>query len=124
MTTWHPDELRTIAQSPVIHVSPKRARGGDRPFTPIWAVAVDGELYVRSHLGDSGAWYRAALSRGHGRIRAGGVERDVAFEVAGGPGIDERIDAEYTTKYHGSAYLPPMLSSRTRAATLRVIPAA
>lgn len=87
MTTWHPDELRTIAHSPVIHVSPKRAHGGDRPFTPIWAVALDGELYVRSHL-------------------------------------DERIDAEYTTKYHGSAYLQPMLSPRTRAATLRVIPAA
>lgn len=123
MTTWQPDELRNFAQSPVLHVSPRGTRGVDRPFTPIWAVSVDGELYVRSHLGDRGAWYRAALSRGAGRIRAGGVERDVAFETAGGPGLDERIDAEYQTKYHGSAYLRPMLSPPTRAATLRIIPA-
>lgn len=36
--------------------------------------------------------------------------------------INDRIDDAYSVKSAGSPYLPPMLSNRTRAATVRVDP--
>jgi hypothetical protein len=50
------------------------------PYTTIWVVRVGDELSVRSYQGRRGSWFRHALHRHHGRIRAGGVERDVTFD--------------------------------------------
>jgi len=46
-------------------------------------VRADDDLFVRSVKGRSGTWFRRALAAGEGRIRSGGIERDVAFEEAG-----------------------------------------
>ena len=36
--------------------------------------------------------------------------------------VNDRIDAAYSEKYAGSPYLSPMISTKTRAATVRVDP--
>jgi hypothetical protein len=36
--------------------------------------------------------------------------------------INDRIDEAYRAKYRGSPYLSPMISARSRAATVRVVP--
>jgi hypothetical protein len=56
-----------------------------------------------------------------GRITVGGVTREVTFEPVEGP-INGRIDDAYRTKYHASPYLSPMIGTRVRAATLKVMP--
>jgi hypothetical protein len=56
-----------------------------------------------------------------GRIIAAGMTKEVAFEPVDGP-INDRIDDAYRAKYHGSAYLEPMISARARAATVKVMP--
>ncbi len=49
------------------------------------------------------------------------MTREVSFEPVEGP-INDRIDDAYRAKYRGSPYLQPMISERSRAATVRVVP--
>ena len=76
---------------------------------------------MRAYNGTSSRWHRAALRQGAGRIRAGGLDLEVAFTPVEDE-INDRIDAAYSEKYASSPYLPPMISTRTRAATVRVDP--
>ena len=127
MATWSPDALRQIAGTDDFHISPYRD-DGVTPGTPtwIWSVVVDGEVYVRAYNGAASRWYQAALRQRAGRIRAGGGEWEVAFEPVDGTAADgavqTAIDAAYRAKYADSPYLAPMVSARTQATTVRVLP--
>jgi hypothetical protein len=122
VTAWNPEQLEKIGSTDDFHISPYRD-DGTTPGTPtwIWSVVVDGDVYVRAYNGTSSRWHRAALRQGAGRIRAGGLDLEVAFTPVEGE-INDRIDAAYSEKYASSPYLPPMISTRTRAATVRVDP--
>ncbi len=122
MTGWTDDQLAALARSTELRISTPRRDGTDRPLIPIWSVIVDGELYVRSYLGERGAWYRGAIAHRCGRIAAPGVDAAVVFERADADGLAERIDAAYAAKHAGSPYLPPMLEPAARTAALRVLP--
>ena len=122
MTRWSKDELQKIAGSDDLHIAPFR-EDGKTYGTPtwIWSVAVDDALYVRAYNGRSSRWYQAALRQKAGRIVAAGITKEVSFEPVEWP-INDRIDDAYRAKYHDSQYLPPMISERSRAATVRVVP--
>ena len=55
-----------------------------------------------------------------GRIIAAGMTKEVVFEPVDGP--NDRIDAAYRAKYRSSPYLKPMISTRARSATVRIMP--
>ena len=122
MTTWPKDELRRIAETDDLHISPFRD-DGKTYGTPtwIWSVVVDGVLYVRAYNGHNSRWYQAAIHQKAGRITAAGITKEVAFEPVGGP-VNERIDDAYRAKYKGSPYLSPMIGIRARSATVKVMP--
>ena len=122
MTAWAQDELQKIAGADDLHIAPFRA-DGTTYGTPtwIWSVAVDGNLYVRAYNGQSSHWYQAATRQKAGRVIAGGLTREVAFESVGAD-MNDRIDAAYRVKYRGSPYLNPMIGAHARAATVRIIP--
>jgi uncharacterized protein DUF2255 len=83
MTTWTSEELAKVGNAEELAIASHRPDGALRSFVTIWVVRAGGDLYVRSVKGRSGTWFRSALAAGEGRIRGGGVERDVAFEEAG-----------------------------------------
>jgi hypothetical protein len=56
-----------------------------------------------------------------GRIIAAGMTRDVTVEPVNGP-INDRIDDAYRAKYRSSQYLASMISDRSRAATMKIVP--
>ncbi|HKK08698.1 MAG TPA: DUF2255 family protein [Gemmatimonadota bacterium] len=122
MSAWPGEELRAIAESDDLHISPFR-EDGETYGTPtwIWSVSVDEDLYVRAYNGRESTWYRAAVREGAGRIHAAGMTREVTFETVEGP-IGDRIDEAYREKYDGSPYLEPMLGQRARSATVKVVP--
>jgi hypothetical protein len=122
MSAWSKDELRKIANSDDLHISPYRA-DGKTYGTPtwIWSVVLDGGLYVRAYHGRNSRWYQAALSQKAGRITAAGMTRTVAFSPVEGQ-INERVDDAYREKYQGSAYLADMIGERARSATIAVVP--
>jgi hypothetical protein len=122
MSTWSKDELRKIAETDDLHISPFR-EDGVTYGTPtwIWSVAVDDALYVRAYNGPNSRWYQAAVRQQAGRITAADVTKEVTFEPVAGP-INDRIDDAYRTKYHGSLYLSPMIGARACSATVKVMP--
>jgi hypothetical protein len=122
MPAWSKDELRKIAESDDLHISPLRDDGVTYGTpTWIWCVPVETALYVRAYTGQNSRWYQAAMRQKAGRITAAAVTREVMFEPVQGS-INDRIDDAYRAKYHTSEYLSPMISSRARAATVKIIP--
>jgi hypothetical protein len=124
MSAWSNEELRKIAESDDLHISPFR-EDGKTYGTPtwIWSVTVDGALYVRGYNGQKSRWYNAAVRQKAGRIAAVGMTKEVAFERVDGP-INDHIDDAYRRKYKGSPYLAPMIGEQARSATVRITPRA
>ena len=122
MTTWPKDELRKIAESDDLHIAPLR-EDGVTYGTPtwIWSVAVGDDLFVRAYNGKTSRWYQAAIRQSAGRITAAAMTKEVTFEPVEGP-INERIDKAYRAKYRSSEYLGPMIGSRARSATVKIMP--
>src|SRR5207237_648579 len=89
--------------------------------TWIWAVVVDNDLYVRVYNGQNSRWYKSAIKQKAGRIHAAGMIKEVSFEAVHGD-INKQIDEAYQKKYKGSPYLSHMISSRTTAATVKIVP--
>jgi hypothetical protein len=96
--SWTEDELRQVGDAAELELAARRDDGSLRCFTTMWVVRVGDGLYVRSAGGPDRPWYRHALARRRGRVRAGGVEADVGFAEAD-PGVHEEIDAAYHAKY-------------------------
>ncbi|MFF4349443.1 DUF2255 family protein [Streptomyces sp. NPDC001530] len=122
MTTWTNDELTRIEHAEELQMTPSRSDGTPRTPVPIWVVRDGDDLYVRSFRGSAGAWYRAARASHEGRIRSGGVDKDVTLIEVTAPGVNDRIDTAYGTKYgrYGTSYIDPMVASRNT--TLKLAP--
>ena len=59
MSTWSKDELRKIAETDDLHISPFREDGRTYGTTTwIWSVVVDDGLYVRGYNGQKSRWYQ------------------------------------------------------------------
>lgn len=120
MTAWSKDELRRIAETDDLHISPLRDDGVTYGTpTWIWSVVVGSELYVRAYSGRKSSWYQAAMRQRAGRIHAADMTKEVTFEPVDGP-IHDRIDDAYRAKYLGSPYLAAMIGTHARAATVKV----
>ena len=124
MSRWTKDELKRIADTDDLHISAFR-EDGKTYGTPtwIWSVVVGGDLYVRAYNGRNSRWYRAAMRQKGGRLTAAGVTKEVTFEPVDGS-IQDRIDDAYRAKYKDSEYLPPMVGTQARAATVKITPRA
>ena len=122
MSTWSEDELKKIAETDDLHISPFRENGMTYGTpTWIWSVVVDVALYVRAYNGRNSRWYKAAMRQKAGRITAAGIAKEVSFEPVN-DAVNDRIDNAYRTKYKGSPYLKPMIGARARGATVKVTP--
>ena len=123
MTTWTIDELSKVGSAEELEIVSMRGDGTLRAPVTIWVVRDGDDLYVRAVKGRSGPWYRGTQSRHAGRIRAGGVEKDVSFVEADGSNND-RIDAEYRRKYHRYAanIVNSVMTPQAREATIKLVP--
>ena len=123
MSAWDPDELRTFGDAEELEISSTRPDGSLRPYVTIWHVPLGEELFVRSAGGPQNGWFRRALASGTGRVRSGGIERDVDFDVPAGIRHEE-LDAAYWAKYAAQPpqYVTPVVGPVAATATLRVMP--
>jgi hypothetical protein len=94
MKTWTPDELARIGRAEELGLASRRPDGSLRPFITMWVVRAGDDLYVRSAYGRDNPWFQRALASGEGRVRAGGLARDVAFEEPG-PAVDAVLHRAY-----------------------------
>lgn len=123
MTAWTQEELRRIGEAQELRLASARPDGSLRAFVTMWVVRADDELYVRSAYGPSNPWFRRAKASGAGRIRAGGVERDVTFAEPAA-GVYAGIDAAYQAKYdrHGPEIVGTVVGPEAEAVTIRLQP--
>lgn len=115
------DELKQIDQADDLKISPLR-NDGVTFGTPtwIWAVVVNGDLYVRAYNGKRSRWYQSAIQQHAGRIHAAGLVEDVVFEQVASD-LDAVIDEAYKAKYSKSPYLSPMIGAGPKQATIRIL---
>src|SRR6266576_2838283 len=98
MTTWTSDELDKIGRAEELEIASLGRDGTLTKPVTIWVVRNGDDLYVRSVNGRTAAWFRGTQVRHEGRIRAGGVEKDVTFADVDND-IADRIDDAYRDKY-------------------------
>jgi len=125
MSTWTADELSRIGSADELQVSSTRTDGTLRPYVTIWVVRAGDDIYIRSAYGAANPWFVRATRSGTGRIRAGGVEKDVSFADAA-PEAFAAIDAAYHAKYdrYGAKIVGTVTGPDADATTLRLLPAA
>jgi len=123
MSAWTNDELEAIGGADELRIASRRPDGSLRPYITIWVVRSGDQVYVRSAYGYDNPWFQRALRAGEGRIRAGGVERDVAFEQPD-RGVDADVTAAYHAKYdrYGPGIVGTVVSGEAERSTLRLVP--
>lgn len=123
MTAWTEDELARIGRAEELHLASTRPDGTLWPYVTMWVVRAGDDLYVRSAYGPENPWYRRARVSGTGRIRAGGLERDVTFDDAA-PDVHPAIDAGYHAKYdrYGPRIVGSVVGPGVRDVTIRLVP--
>jgi hypothetical protein len=126
MTAWTSDELNRIGTAEELEIASLRRDDTLRNPVTIWVVRLGDDLYVRSVNGRTSAWFRATQVRHAGRVRAGGVEKDVSFVEETDPGINDQIDAAYRTRYrrYAASIISSIVSPEARAATIKLVPRA
>jgi hypothetical protein len=122
MAAWTNDELTRIEAADELEIAPLRRDGALRNPVTIWVVRHGDDLYVRSVHGRDSAWFRAAQVRHAGRIRAGGVSKDVLLVEM--DDLNDEIDAAYRAKYrrYAKSIVGSTLTPQARAATLKLAP--
>ena len=121
--SWTRTELSRIGDAEELQLASERPDGSLRPYVTMWVVRTGNELYVRSAYGNTNRWYRRARASGTGRIRAGGVERDVTFADAA-PETHGAIDAAYHAKYdrYGPGIVGTVVGPEAHTVTIRLVP--
>jgi hypothetical protein len=124
MTMWTSEELIQIGKADELDIASLRRDGTLRNPVTIWVVRVGDDLYIRAYKGRTGPWFRGVLSCHAGRIKSGGVEKDVTFVEVADPAINDQIDTAYRTKYahYDVQYVDPMVTAVARAATVKLVP--
>ena len=122
MSSWTREEIRRVGDADELEIASLREDGSLRKFVIIWVVRLGDDVYVRSVRGRESWWFKGVQTRHEGRIKAGGVEKDVAF-VEVGRERDAEIDAAYRAKY---SYSPSSVARindpKAQAATIRLEP--
>ncbi|HEX8774132.1 MAG TPA: DUF2255 family protein [Pyrinomonadaceae bacterium] len=102
-------------------------RAGAEPhrFIGIWAVVVEGRVFVRSWSLKPRSWYRTFLKEPRGTINVEGREIEVRAVRTRSERLKEAIDRAYLAKYNtpGSIkYARDMGSEKSRATTTELVP--
>jgi len=123
MARWSEAELDRIGNAEELQLASERTDNSLRLYVTMWVVRAGDDLFVRSAYGVDNPWYRRARASGVGRIRAGGVERDVTFADAT-PGAHAAIEPAYHTKYdrYGPKIVGTVTGPDAEAVTIRLVP--
>src|SRR5215207_1969424 len=124
MTMWTSNELNKIGTAEELEIASLRRDGTLRKPVTIWVVRVGDDFYVRPIHGRTSIWFRGVQTRHEGHIRAGDVEKDVAFVEETDPGLNNHIDTAYRAKYrrYAASIINTTVSPEARSATIKLAP--
>lgn len=131
---WSTEQLQLLDAAVELNIAVPRPDGALGRWTTVWVVCVGQGVFVRSwHRRETG-WFGRAVTTGRARIRAIGLETDVAVVDLGRTGdrsgeepqlqgeLFDEVDSAYRTKYgaFGDATVRAMVSAHARVTTLRL----
>ena len=131
---WSTEQLQLLDAAVELNIAVPRPDGALGRWTTVWVVCVGQGVFVRSwHRRETG-WFGRAVTTGRARIRAIGLETDVAVVDLGRTGdrsgeepqlqgeLFDEVDSAYRTKYgaFGDATVGAMVSAHARVTTLRL----
>jgi hypothetical protein len=122
MTTWTTNELERIARAHELELATLGSDGVLRKPVTIWVVRQVMTYTSRSWRGPGSTWFRGVHDSHEGHIRAGGVEKDVAFIDTDDPSVNAAIDVRYRAKYGDSGYVTPMVTEPAHSTTIKLVP--
>jgi len=104
-----------------------RIRAGTQPhrFIGIWAVVVEGRVFVRSWSLKPRSWYRTFLEEPRGAIQVAGREIPVRAVRTRSERLNDAVDRAYLEKYNtaGSVqYARDLGRAKSRATTTELVP--
>jgi hypothetical protein len=104
-----------------------RIRAGEAPhrFIGIWAVVVEGRVFVRSWSLKPRSWYRTFLEEPRGAIQIGGREVAIRAVQTRSERLKTLIDQAYLEKYKtpdSIKYAQDLGSETSRATTTELVP--
>ena len=123
--SWDGVELDRVGTATELDLAARRTDESLSRYTTMWVVRVGEHFYVRSAYGPDSAWYRRATRLGRGRIRAGGVERDVVLtHLAPDDELHTEIDDAFHAKYdrYGPRIVATVVGPDAAKVTLRLQP--
>jgi hypothetical protein len=115
------DTLEALHQSIEVDIRTPR-RDGSMSSRPIWVVVVDGDAFVRSYRGASGAWYRRALADGRAVLDVGGRTLEVGLQPAADDELNRRVSEAFRAKYgaRSPGSTDAMVSPEVNRTTMRL----
>jgi hypothetical protein len=104
-----------------------RIRAGTQPhrFIGIWAVVVEGRVFVRSWSLKPRSWYRTLLAEPRGVVQVAGREMPVRAVRTRSERLKNAVDRAYLEKYNtpGSIkYARDLGRAKSRATTTELVP--
>lgn len=88
--------LTAIDESRIVGI---RAGSSAHRFIGIWAVVVQGRMFVRSWDGKTGGWYETLLKAPHGVLQVGNRRIRVRASRTRSERLRDAVDAAYRAKY-------------------------
>lgn len=118
---WTAEQIERIDAARELEIATGSGVGKQQRWLPIWAVCVDGRVYVRTWYRRSTGWFGNAVEAGVARIRVPGLEAEVNVEDLGDCAPTDAVNRAYVAKYGGGG-TGGMLTAEAVAATLLLTP--
>lgn len=102
-----------------------RAGTGEHRMIGIWAVVVEGRVFVRSWSLKERSWYRTFLQEPRGAVSVGGREMAVRAVRTRSERLKDAVDQAYLAKYSTPAalkYARDLCGETSRATTTELVP--
>lgn len=121
MAALDQDTLGKLDESVEVDMITPR-RDGSESRRPIWVVVADGDAYVRSYKGESGAWYRRARADGRATLGLDGETIEVRVEPATDDASNRKVSEAFKAKYAERSPGPTatMVNDEVSRTTLRL----
>ena len=113
-----------VAKSMVLGV---RVGDGPHRFIGVWAVVVEGRVFVRSWGVTPGGWFDTFVKEPHGTMQIGKREIPVRAIRTRSERLKDAVEAAYAAKYHTKAsqkWVRGFRARKRRDATIELVPAA
>lgn len=115
-------DANTLRELRGVHEVAIRTEKHPKTAVVIWVAVAEGEVFVRSWLGNNGRWYRDLAAGGPATLEFGARRLAVQATPAGEPDAVAKASREFLRKYQPNSHAHEMVRTEILPTTLRLEP--